>query len=84
MLLLKSLVFVLMMAVISYFFLFAFIFSSLQAQCPENSFEYDDFCYVYFSNATSFPDAELSCVAASGHLPSVHNGWVNALLTSEF
>ena len=53
------------------------------SNCPENSVEFQNECYVFLLTATSFQDAELRCHSMSGHLVSIHDGFANAIVTGK-
>ena len=55
----------------------------VHSDCPENSAEFQNECYIFQLTATSFPDAELNCLSISGHLVSIHDGFTNAIVTGK-
>ena len=59
--------------------IFLLIFS-VASGCPDGSISWQSKCYSFFNVTTEFADAELSCVNAGGHLASIHDGFLNALL----
>ena len=54
------------------------------ASCPPESKNFQGFCYYFQTNATQFFDAEDKCNSLGGNLVSIHNGFVNGILTGEF
>ena len=69
-----------------FFILVAFCLLCIQGtgakNCPSKSVEFQGYCYFFQVVLSEFPDAELTCLAMSGHLASIHDGFTNALLTS--
>uniref|UniRef100_A0A914YMA8 C-type lectin domain-containing protein n=1 Tax=Panagrolaimus superbus TaxID=310955 RepID=A0A914YMA8_9BILA len=64
------------------FFFFHFI-TLIFGLCPNESIEWQNACYSFHSESTSFTNAEIACNNFSGHLTSIHNGFVNSLLAGQ-
>uniref|UniRef100_A0A914QCQ3 C-type lectin domain-containing protein n=1 Tax=Panagrolaimus davidi TaxID=227884 RepID=A0A914QCQ3_9BILA len=62
--------------------IFVSFFLTISAVCPNGSVSWQTDCYFFQANASGFPTAESDCNLMGGHLVSIHDGFVNALLTN--
>uniref|UniRef100_A0A914QIJ7 C-type lectin domain-containing protein n=1 Tax=Panagrolaimus davidi TaxID=227884 RepID=A0A914QIJ7_9BILA len=70
--------------VVKLFICFVLIFVlTTNGTCPEGTVEWQNSCYFFQSNLTSFPNAEFTCTKMNGNLASIHDGFTNALLAGQ-
>lgn len=60
-----------------------FCLNSAFAVCPNGSVGWQNACYFFQSNSTSFTNAEIACLNLNGHLLSIHNGFTDALIAGK-
>uniref|UniRef100_A0AC35G879 C-type lectin domain-containing protein n=1 Tax=Panagrolaimus sp. PS1159 TaxID=55785 RepID=A0AC35G879_9BILA len=63
--------------------IFALLIAKIVATCPTNSVKWNSQCFTFFENSTGFADAELYCEQSGGYLASIHDGFLNDLLSQE-
>uniref|UniRef100_A0A914P4V3 C-type lectin domain-containing protein n=1 Tax=Panagrolaimus davidi TaxID=227884 RepID=A0A914P4V3_9BILA len=63
--------------------IFALLIAKIVATCPTNSVKWNSQCFTFFDNSTGFADAELICEQIGGYLASIHDGFLNDLLSQE-
>uniref|UniRef100_A0A914Y6Q8 C-type lectin domain-containing protein n=1 Tax=Panagrolaimus superbus TaxID=310955 RepID=A0A914Y6Q8_9BILA len=68
------------MQLVAFFSLLYFCINSVFALCPVGSVGWQNSCYSFQSNSTSFTNAEIVCENLNGHLTSIHNGFTDALI----
>ena len=62
----------------------SFAFSNPLFNCPEGSKEFGDFCYAFYANAMTWPEAENECIKSwDGHLASVHHNNEQAFIEAQ-
>ena len=52
--------------------------------CPEDWEQYEDHCYMFHTNSSTWADAENDCVSKGGHLASVHSKAENDFIDSMY
>uniref|UniRef100_A0AC34GTW2 C-type lectin domain-containing protein n=1 Tax=Panagrolaimus sp. ES5 TaxID=591445 RepID=A0AC34GTW2_9BILA len=57
-----------------------FIFPDVLCKCPNGTFEYQSNCYLFNNTETGFAAAEVYCNGMNGHLVSIHDAFVNAIV----
>jgi hypothetical protein len=62
-------------------FLLLLPLAAFGASCPKGTYEWQGKCYYFEKKPTGFPEAEAKCNTLGGHLPSIHDGFTNALIT---
>uniref|UniRef100_A0A914Y169 C-type lectin domain-containing protein n=1 Tax=Panagrolaimus superbus TaxID=310955 RepID=A0A914Y169_9BILA len=53
----------------------------IHCACPDGFIQWHSDCYFFGTNETQFTTAETKCDSIGGNLASIHDGFVNALLT---
>uniref|UniRef100_A0AC34F693 C-type lectin domain-containing protein n=1 Tax=Panagrolaimus sp. ES5 TaxID=591445 RepID=A0AC34F693_9BILA len=61
----------------------SFQLSLILASCPNGSVEWQNGCYLFQSNATTFATATSKCISEGGQLTSIHDGLTNAILAQQ-